>query len=644
KFSPDGQSLIYSTFLGGSSWDWAHNLAVKDGYVYITGYTESSDFPTINAYDSTHNGDKDCFVTKFSPDGQFLNYSTYIGGTSADEAWSIVVDSGYAYITGDTYSSDYPTFSAYDSTHNGFYDCFVTKLSIDGLSLDHSTFLGATWDDLSRSIAVENGYVYVTGYTYSTNFPTSLAYDPSHSGGDTDCFLTKFSTDLLSLVYSTYIGGTSEEEAHALVVEGGYVYITGFTDSDDFPTANEYDSIHNGGQDIFLTIFAPSGISLVYSTFFGGAYDDEANDLAVEGNFVYLTGLTHSADFPIYNAHDWTLDGPYDCFVSKLAIDGRSLISSTFLGGSHYDIGEGIFVDRGYVYIAGFTQSDDFPMVNAYDSTVGYAGDCFMCIMADDSDMDGLTDREEATIGTNPLNIDSDNDNFLDAYEVEYGSDPLDAMSYPVMPQSWYDAIYDDLDGNATLIQQVISWLDGNHTAIETLFFFVEGNATLLLDTVNYLDGNSTQLATVAALVTQNAEVISTLNASIIGDFSEIRAVIDMLGATVGDLDYDGLDDLDEISYGTDVDCIDTDTDNLNDAFEVKIGTDPLDDDSDGDSYLDGIEVIAGTDPLNAQDYPGATTTPPPVSPFLIGVMILGAVGVVVVVVVIFLMKHRRAA
>ncbi|MFX1560837.1 MAG: hypothetical protein ACFFBL_09630, partial [Promethearchaeota archaeon] len=105
KFSPDGQSLIYSTFLGGSSWDWAHSLAVKDGSVYITGYTESSDFPTMAAYDPTHNGDKDCFVTKFSPDGQFLNYSTYIGGASADEAWSIVVDSGYAYITGDTYSS-----------------------------------------------------------------------------------------------------------------------------------------------------------------------------------------------------------------------------------------------------------------------------------------------------------------------------------------------------------------------------------------------------------------------------------------------------------------------------------------------------------------------------------------------------------
>jgi hypothetical protein len=245
--------------------------------------------------------------------------------------------------------------------------------------------------------------------------------------------------------------------------------------------------------------------------------------------------------------------------------------------------------------------------VNAYDYTHNGAWNSFLCIFSDDCDADNLPDWVEIQIyQTNPFSIDSDNDNFIDAYEVAYCSDPMNSMSYPSIPQAWYDAIYKDLDGNAALIQQVISWLDGNHTAIETLFFYVEGNVTLLLETIDYLDGNATQLAAVAVLVTGNKDLISLLNASVIGDFAEIRAVIDMLGASVGDSDYDGLDDLDEIYYGTDILCIDTDQDNLLDSFEIKIGTDPLNDDSDGDSYLDGVEALAGTNPLDPLSYPSA--------------------------------------
>jgi len=213
--------------------------------------------------------------------------------------------------------------------------------------------------------------------------------------------------------------------------------------------------------------------------------------------------------------------------------------------------------------------------------------DGFITILDIDSDFDSLPDFTEEIIGTNMFAVDSDNDNYLDSYEFYYGSDPLDSLSVPAMPQEWFDAIYVDLDGNATLIQQIISWMDGNHTAIETLFNYVEGNATLLLDTIAAVGENTDQLVVLAALISQNTDLLSTLNATHIGDIDQIWDILDMLGVTVGDSDYDGLNDLEEIALGTDVLCIDTDCDNLNDAYEVKIGTDPLDDDSDDDTYLD---------------------------------------------------------
>ena len=294
-----------------------------------------------------------------------------------------------------------------------------------------------------------------------------------------------------------------------------------------------------------------------------------------------------------------------------------------------------------YIYVVGTTGSTNFPTIDAYSSINTGATDCFVSVFGEDDDGDGLSDYEEYQIGTDPHCIDTDIDNFLDEYEVEYGSNPLDPLSYPAMPHDWYIAIYKDLDGNTTLIQQIISWLDGNHSAIETLFRYVEGNATLLLDTVNAVDGNSAQLILLAALVTHNADALSALNATDIGDIDEIREIVDMLGATIGDIDYDGLDDLDEISLGTDIQCIDSDTDNLNDAYEVKIGTDPNNADSDSDSYDDGVEILAGSDPLDPLDYPGSI--PPGTVDFVVLLGIAGGAMVLIVIVVVMRKKNIRS-
>jgi hypothetical protein len=273
----------------------------------------------------------------------------------------------------------------------------------------------------------------------------------------------------------------------------------------------------------------------------------------------------------------------------------------------------------------------------------------FFSLEENDVDHDGLTDGQEIAIGTNLFLVDTDGDNFMDGYEYTYGSDPLDSSDYPRIWKEDFDTLMMYLDGNttllnrviswsegnatridtlivqlesnATLVQQVLSWLDDNVTVIEQLFTYLEGNASQLTLVVTHLEGNVTLLETVYALASGNEIYLQTLNASSITQFAEIVAIIDQLGITVGDTDYDGLSDLEELTHGTSIVLMDTDCDNLNDAFEIKIGTDPLDDDSDGDSYLDGIEFLSGTDPKNALDFPGSTppssstTTTPPTSP-----------------------------
>ncbi len=754
KLAADGQSLIYSTFLGGSADDIGIGIAAENGFVYVSGQTSSDDFPTANAIDSTLDGADDPFVTKLAADGQSLVYSTFFGGSSYDEIGRIAVEDGSAYVTGVTSSSDFPTASAYDSTLNGTDDCFVTKLAADGQSLVYSTFLGGAGSDDGYGIAVENGFAYAGGTTQSSDFPTVNAADSTLNGTD-DCFVTKLAADGQSLIYSTFLGGADSEEAADIVAENGFAYVTGYTQSSSFPTVNAFDSTIGGFIDCFVTKVAPDGSSFVYSTFLGGSAPEIGYGIAVENGFAHVTGETQSSDFPTVNPYSSTINSFSDCFVTRLAADGESLIYSTFLGGSGYETTQGIAVENGFVYVTGYTESPDFPIAYAYDSTLSGPDNCFVAVIYDDTDtdMDGLDDWTEASHGTDPSCIDSDNDNFLDGYEIAYGSNATDPMSYPAMPQAWYDAIYHDLDGNATLIQYliawadgnatlmetvmqqldanatllqgVVSWLDGNHTAIETLFTYVDGNATLLLQTVNVLsgnatliqnllswsDGNATLLLTVmqqaednaaliqqvvawldgnhtametlftfvdgnatllsqvitaldgqeaelnllAALVAQDIAALSQFNASYIEDMDEIRAVLDMLGVTVGDTDYDGLDDLDEIAHGTNIQCIDTDCDNLNDAYEVKIGTDPTDDDSDNDTYFDGAEVLAGTDPLDPLDYPGSATgttttttttttaaTQPPMGIELI--IIAGAAGCVGIIGLLVVMRRRAGA
>jgi len=307
--------MAYSTFLGGSGDDRGIGLA-KDsmGSAYLTGDTHSTDFPTDDAYQSTFgSGDADAFVTKFSASGDSLVYSTYLGGSGTDEAKSIQVDSSSrAYITGQTSSTDFPIQSAYQNTYGGGdRDVFVTILSSSGSSLVYSTFLGGSSDDRGFAIALDSSQnVYVTGCTSSTDFPIKNAYKGTYGGGDYDAFVTKISSSGTSLVYSTFLGGSGKENGYGIVVSGSNAYVVGRTSSSNFPRQNEYQDVHGGGTyDAFVTKLSSSGTNLIYSTYLGGNQNDTVWGIAVDSSgSAYVTGHTYSTDFPTqeaYQKHLW---------------------------------------------------------------------------------------------------------------------------------------------------------------------------------------------------------------------------------------------------------------------------------------------------------------------------------------------------
>ena len=256
-----GNALAYSTYLGGTKGDFGYGIAVDtSANAYITGYTISTDFPTVNAYQQTHGGYQDAFATKINSTGSIL-YSTYLGGNSVDIGHSIAVNaSGNAYVTGETSSDDFPTVNPYQVTRGGSYNAFVTKFNQNGDTLIYSTYIGGSISEGGEDIAVDaSGNAFVTGYTFSTDFPTVNAYQGTYAGGenDGDAFVTKFNSAGNTLSYSTYLGGSKMDYGKSIAVDtSGNAYVTGETYSDDFPTKDAYQDVHGGGpSDVFISKF-----------------------------------------------------------------------------------------------------------------------------------------------------------------------------------------------------------------------------------------------------------------------------------------------------------------------------------------------------------------------------------------------------
>ena len=248
----------------------------------------------------------------------------------------------------------------------------------------YSTYLGGTESDYGNAIAVDSsGNAYIAGTTNSNNFPTKNAYQDTFGGGLYDGFITKLNATGDTLLYSTYLGGYGYDIVSGIAVDtSGNAYITGNTDSNNFPTKNAYQDTFGGGlYDGFITKLNATGDTLLYSTYLGGTESDAGNAIAVDssGN-AYITGSTGSNNFPTKNAYQDTFGGFDDAFITKLNATGDTLLYSTYLGGYDFDNASGIAIDTsGNAYITGSTGSNNFPTKNAYqDTSGGYYGDAFV--------------------------------------------------------------------------------------------------------------------------------------------------------------------------------------------------------------------------------------------------------------------------
>jgi hypothetical protein len=399
KLSPDGSSLIWSTYIGGSGDDNAYSIVVDGTGVYLTGGTNSSDYPvTSGVYKPSSGGLTDVFVTKLDPTGSQLLYSTHIGvGGEGIRGFGIAVDGGgNAYVAGNA-GPGFPTTSgAFQTSSNAFTSAFVMKLNPTATAADYSTFLsGGNFADVdyAESIAVDkNGNAYVTGYAGSSTFPVTAGAFQSHNAGTHDAFVTVLNATGTALLYSTYLGGSGNDEGFRIAADsGGMAYIAGMTASSNFPTsAGAFQTVYGGGaSDAFIAKLDPTksgSASLVYATYLGGSGDDNLiafpwGILAVDnlGN-AYVTGGTTSTDFPTVDPVQAHLGGGYDAYIVKINSTGTALIYSTYLGGSGDDIGRGIAVDsNGNVYVTGQTSSSNFSVTaNSYQKVFGGSSDAFV--------------------------------------------------------------------------------------------------------------------------------------------------------------------------------------------------------------------------------------------------------------------------
>lgn len=481
KIAPISGALVYSTYLGGSGDDHGTGIAVDAaGHAHVTGYTDSADFPTINPAQGSIGGDRDIFVARLNPTGSGLDYSTYLGGSRSDNGMDIALDAtGNVYIVGYSNSSSYPTgaisypvVSAFQVSNGSLLDndAVVTKLSPTG-SIVWSSYLGGTSTDFGFNIALDpsDTVVYVHGTTYSNTFPvTSGAFEGTPPGG-LDNFVTAIGNTATPIVqWSTYLGGTANDERAgsssdgygAIAVNNVGVYVTGSTQSTDFPTTTGAFSIsHNGpsgppaGSDAFVTVLAPDLGSLICSTYLGSSGDDRGESIAAPniavgdtGN-IYVTGVTDGVNFPVTaDALQGALNpsagisAPGDGFLVKLDSSCSTLVFGSYLGGDGYDMPLDMVLNpsNNYLYLAVQTGSTDWPTTpnavqsalsagsSVIDSAVAVIslndsdtdGDGLWDAVDPDDDNDGVTDVVEIANNTDPLYVDTDGDTVIDGVDA----------------------------------------------------------------------------------------------------------------------------------------------------------------------------------------------------------------------------------
>jgi hypothetical protein len=364
--------VSYSTYLGGGDLDTVYATATDAaGALYLTGWSRSTNFPTAGAYQASYAGGiDDVFVAKLSPDGSGLAYATYIGGNGFDEAYGIHVDgNGSAAIGGITSSTNFPVVGPFlNSNSGGSHDAFVARLAPNGASLAYGTYYGGSgFDDVWAFTVGSGGTYWFCGATSSTNLPLGNSFQAAYGGGTHDAYVVCLDASGSSLVHGSYLGGSGDETATALAVDGsGKAHIGGWTSSTNFPTVIPVQGAYAGGNDdAFCAAVGPTGETLAYSTYFGGSGFDEATAVVVDAagrpsyaGFSSSTNLTLAS--PFQSAYG---GGGDDAFLLRLTAAGNGVLGSSYLGGSGFDQPYAMSLDgAGALYFGGFTYSTNFPV------------------------------------------------------------------------------------------------------------------------------------------------------------------------------------------------------------------------------------------------------------------------------------------
>jgi hypothetical protein len=381
KINPTGMSIVYSTYLGGSAYDEGLAIAVNatTGQVYLSGSTQSTDFPIGNAdgsapIQSANGGGIDGFVTSLVPSGDALAWSTYLGGSGTDYARGIAVLAGSAHVVGETQSADFPVVLSLQPLL-GIEDVFVSRINPNGSALVWSTFLGGTSDENAGGIAVGPlGDVFIAGDTASSDFPV-MSLDPLGpvqltKAGFLDAFVARLRLNLtgtapyLEQVFGTFLGGSNNDRAFDVDIDSSQnVYVTGYTSSTNFPIFSAAQAMFGGGgYDAFVTKLTPFGSLKLFSTFLGGSTDDFANAVAVTpAGHATVAGHTRSSNFPALNPIQ-PYAGGTDAFITRFSLAGGSHTYSTHFGGSDFDRVRGVAVrpSFGLTVACGNTNSRNF--------------------------------------------------------------------------------------------------------------------------------------------------------------------------------------------------------------------------------------------------------------------------------------------
>jgi len=380
KFNASG-GLVWCTYLGGSASDTPLGIAVDPaGNVYVEGRTVSTDFPLASAFQSVRNGASDAFVTKLDSNGALV-YSTYLGGSADEYGLTIGVDaSGSAVVAGATSSSNFPTVNAFQSTWRGANDGFVAKLNVSGNGLIYSSYMGGSGQDYVNKVTVlADGETFTAGDTSSTNLPVYQALQPQNAGA-VDGFVARISPTG-SLRYWTYLGGSASDATRDIkLTASGEAWVVSGTSSTNAPLINPYWPLNSGGDDFLLQRINATGTALTYSSYFGGSGDEHPIGLILDATEnVYVVGTTTSTNLPKAGSLQPSLSGAQDGVILKLDPTGTNLLFSSYFGGSNVDtILDAQLEAEGKIWVAGDTLSTNFPTVLPSQPASGGLRDAFL--------------------------------------------------------------------------------------------------------------------------------------------------------------------------------------------------------------------------------------------------------------------------